>query len=100
LIAPLITKTTPEEAFVAVEEAVKARGWTVVQSVPNQGRLEATDESFWFGFKDDVIIRVRTDAAGARVDVRSTSRVGLSDLGANSKRIRDLLDEIEVRLSK
>jgi fatty-acyl-CoA synthase len=100
LIAPLITATTPEAAFVAAEEAVKAKGWTVVYSVPSEGRLEATDESFWFGFKDDVIIRVRTDAAGARVDVRSTSRVGLSDLGANSKRIRDLLDEIEVRLNK
>ncbi len=100
LIAPLITAKTPEAAFVAAEETVKARGWTVVLSIPSEGRIEATEESFWFGFKDDVIIRVRTDAAGARIDVRSTSRVGLSDLGANSKRIRNLLDEIEVRLNK
>jgi uncharacterized protein (DUF1499 family) len=56
------------------------------------GRIEATDTTFWFGFKDDVVVRVRSTDGGSRVDVRSLSRVG--DAGTNAKRIRAYLDAL------
>ncbi len=57
--------------------------------------IEATDTTLWFGFKDDVAIRIRPDGSGSRIDVRSVSRVGRSDLGANARRIRAFLELIE-----
>jgi uncharacterized protein (DUF1499 family) len=54
-------------------------------------RIEATATTPWFGFKDDVVIRIEPDPAGSRVDVRSVSRVGGSDVGTNAKRIRAYL---------
>ncbi len=86
-------------AFAAAIEAVKARGWTVVTDDVQSGSIEATVSSFWFDFKDDVMIRVMPEGEGSRIDVRSISRVGLSDLGANSKRVSDLLTEIQTRLN-
>jgi len=59
-----------------------------VAATPEKGTIEATETTFWFGFKDDVVIRIRPEGAGSRVDVRSKSRVGKSDLGANAARIR------------
>jgi uncharacterized protein (DUF1499 family) len=58
-------------------------------------RLEASVESFWFGFKDDVVLVVTADGAGSAVDMRSVSRVGISDLGANAKRIEALLSALK-----
>ena len=55
------------------------------------GRVEATATTFWFGFKDDVVVRVRNADGGSLVDVRSVSRVGVSDLGANAARISSFL---------
>lgn len=100
MLAPLVTAATPETAYAAALAAVEDRGWTIVLTELEEGRIEATEESFWFGFREDVMIRVKSDPAGARIDIRSTSRIGLSDLGSNAKRIRDLLDEIETRLGK
>ncbi|KDA00675.1 hypothetical protein HPO_01560 [Hyphomonas polymorpha PS728] len=99
-LAPLIAPGTPEEGYAAALAAVEARGWTIVLAEPEAGRIEATETSFWYGFKDDILIRIRPDEAGVRIDVRSVSRVGLSDLGVNAKRVRNLLDELEVRLNK
>ncbi len=99
-IAPLVTDASPDAAYVAALGAVEARGWNVVLADPDDGLIDATEESFWFGFTDDIMIRVRSEGEGSRIDVRSTSRVGLSDLGANAKRVRNLLDEIETRLGK
>ena len=50
-------------------------------------QIEAIDTTFWFGFKDDIAIRITSQETGSRVDLRSISRVGLSDVGANAKRI-------------
>lgn len=79
----------PAAAFAAARTAVSDMGWTVVTEDEPGGVIEATAETFWFGFKDDVIIRVRpaTAGEGSRVDTRSISRVGLGDIGANAKRI-------------
>ncbi len=63
--------------------------------MPGDGRLEATDRSAFFGFKDDVVVRVRASDAGSRLDVRSKSRVGLSDVGANARRVRAFLKLME-----
>ncbi len=99
-IAPLTMPATYVQGFQAARAAVETRGWTIVLEDAEAGIIEATETSFWFGFQDDIMIRVRPDGEGVRIDVRSTSRVGLSDLGANAKRVRDLLDEIEVRITK
>jgi hypothetical protein len=100
MIAPLIAPGTVEEGYAAALAAVEGKGWSIVLAEPEEGRIEATQTSFWYGFKDDILIRVRPDEAGVRIDVRSVSRVGLSDLGVNARRVRDLLDELEVRLNK
>ena len=67
-------------------------GWDLVEANATAGRIEATDTTFWFGFKDDVVIRVTPADGGSRVDVRSLSRVGGGDAGTNAKRIRAYLD--------
>jgi fatty-acyl-CoA synthase len=100
LIAPLTAPVTVEAAYEAALAAVEGRGWTIVTASPEEGVIEATETSFWFGFHDDVMIRILSAEEEVVIDVRSTSRVGLSDLGANAKRIRNLLDEIETRLNK
>jgi uncharacterized protein (DUF1499 family) len=72
-------------------DAAKAMGWEVAAADPATGRLEATATTPWFGFRDDVVVRVAPTPTGSRIDVRSVSRVGKSDLGANAKRIRSFL---------
>lgn len=78
------------------ERLAKARGWDVAISLPEEGRLEATETSAFFQFKDDVVLRVRPSATGAGsiVDMRSVSRVGQSDLGMNAKRVRSFLADL------
>ncbi len=78
------------------ERLAKARGWNVAISLPEEGRLEATETSAFFQFKDDVVLRVRPSATGegSIVDMRSVSRVGQSDLGMNAKRVRSFLADL------
>jgi uncharacterized protein (DUF1499 family) len=68
--------------------------WQIVDSNPDQGRIEATDTTLWFGFKDDVVVRVTPMEQGSRIDVRSMSRVGRSDIGTNARRIERYLRRI------
>ena len=88
----------PAIVFEHALAVVESQGWELVDADENDGRIEATDITFWFGFKDDVVIRIRADNGGSRVDVRSKSRVGMSDVGANAARIRKFLDELEGHL--
>jgi hypothetical protein len=81
----------PEHAFKRAQQAARDMGWEIVAADAAAGRIEATDTTFWFGFKDDVVVRVEADGAGSRVDVRSVSRVGVGDVGANAKRVRAYL---------
>lgn len=78
------------------ERLAKARGWGVAVSLPEEGRLEATETSALFRFKDDIVLRVKpTDTGeGSIVDMRSVSRVGVSDLGVNAKRVRSFLADL------
>ncbi len=87
-LQPVILDVPPAQAFEAALATVDEMGWELVSTDAGAGRIEATDTTFWFGFKDDVVIRVQAAANGSRVDVRSLSRVGGSDVGANAKRIR------------
>jgi uncharacterized protein (DUF1499 family) len=66
-----------------------------VAAEASDGRIEATDTTFWFRFKDDVIVRIRPSGTGSRVDVRSLSRIGLGDVGTNAARIRAFLDVLK-----
>lgn len=69
-----------------------ALGWDVVSEDAETGRIEAIDTTFWFGFVDDLVIRVRREGGETVVDLRSASRVGLHDLGANAERVRAFIE--------
>ena len=69
-------------------------GWEIAAAVPQELRIEAIDTSLLFGFKDDVVIRVTSQADGSRVDVRSLSRVGGSDFGVNAKRVNNFMAKL------
>ena len=87
-IQPLIVNDPPERAFERALAAARGMDWEIVAAVPAEGRIEATATTRWFRFKDDIIVRVKPEGAGSRIDVRSKSRIGRSDLGTNAKRIR------------
>ena len=89
---------SPADAYAAALAEARAQGWTIVSQDATAGTLNATATTFWFGFKDDVAVRVRAEGAGSVIDVRSTSRVGLSDLGANAARIEAYLAGVSGRL--
>jgi uncharacterized protein (DUF1499 family) len=96
-IQPLVVRASAGETFDRALGAVRDLGWEVVASDRSSGRIEAVDTTFWFGFKDDVVIRIAETPAdgGARVDVRSKSRVGVGDLGTNANRVRALLERLQ-----
>jgi uncharacterized protein (DUF1499 family) len=87
-IAGVRLPVAPRQAFAEALQAAEAMGWEVVGRDAESGRLEAVDTTRWFGFKDDIAVRVRAEQDGSRVDVRSRSRVGRSDLGTNARRVR------------
>ena len=87
-IAPLVVNIPADQAFDQALAAARDMGWDILAAEESQGRIEATATTRWFRFRDDVVIRIRPEGAGARIDVRSKSRIGLSDLGANARRVR------------
>jgi len=93
-IRPLDLKMPPDTAFARALDAAKSFGWQIDGTDAASGRIEATATTPWFGFRDDVVVRVTPEAGGSRVDVRSLSRVGKGDLGANAKRIRAYLAKL------
>lgn len=94
-IGPLHLDAPPAQAFDRALAAARSMNWEIVSSDPAQGRIEATATTFWFGFKDDVVLRIAAEGAGSRLDVRSLSRIGKSDVGANARRIRDYLAKVK-----
>ncbi len=93
-IQPLILDEPLEASSHRALDVAAELGWQVVAFDPPGGRLEATDRTFWFGFRDDVVVRVTETEEGTRVDIRSKSRVGRSDVGTNARRIRSFLDRL------
>jgi hypothetical protein len=85
----------PREAFARAVAAAEAMGWEVVGRDADAGRIEAVDTTRWFGFKDDIAVRITPAGAGSRIDVRSKSRVGRGDLGTNARRIRAYLQRLQ-----
>jgi uncharacterized protein (DUF1499 family) len=99
-IGPLGVGATPQAAYDAAFAVVTKRRWRIVEARAPQpgrrdGRIEAVARTAIMGFRDDVVVRVRADGDGTRIDVRSSSRYGTFDFGTNASRIRSLLDEIE-----
>ncbi|MDJ0979626.1 MAG: DUF1499 domain-containing protein [Erythrobacter sp.] len=91
-----IGDTQTGNAMAALEGAMKGMGFTNIIADPETGTVEGLAETFWFGFKDDVVARV----ADGEIDFRSVSRVGQSDLGANAKRIMELRQRTAQKLGR
>ena len=93
-LAPVTLPTPPAATFDRALAVAQAGGWEIVTADKSSGRIEATETTRWFGFTDDVVIRLTPWGAGTRVDVRSAARAGAGDLGRNARRIRQFLDDL------
>ncbi len=94
-IGPIVVGLPVEEAAAIATDVIKAMGMELLRDGPvGEGwAIEAADTSLWFGFVDDFVVRVTPDGDGARLDIRSKSRVGVSDLGANAARVREFSEQ-------
>ena len=88
------------ELVEATKQVIDNLGWQLVNIDADQGIVEATDKTMWFGFKDDVIVRITDNGSKRLVDIRSKSRVGGSDLGKNAERIHGFIEELDSILAK
>ena len=87
---------SPAVVYGEAKKLIGSKGWEVVTEDDENWVIEATDTSFWYGFKDDVRIRIRQSInGGSIIDMRSISRVGRSDLGVNAERLRELISELK-----
>lgn len=99
-IRPYEFDYSPRVVFSAAMEAANEMGWVIPTYWENQLRFEATTTTFWFGFVDYVSVRIsEREDGGAIMDVRSSSRVGGSDLGANANRIRKFRERVSALLA-
>lgn len=96
-IVPLTVEGSVDETYARARQALRSLGWQIVSDSPERLELEAVESSRLFGFKDDIIVRIRAGESGTVVDVRSVSRVGRSDLGANAKRIERFLAALQAQ---
>lgn len=96
-IATIRVPWSADETTRRARDLAQARGWEVVTFDPRNGILEAVDTSFFFRFKDNVVVRVSplTEGGGSIVDMRSISRVGVSDVGVNARRVRRFLADLQ-----
>jgi hypothetical protein len=94
-LAPLEVPLPQKQAFARAAEIARGYGWEITALDESAGRIEAVATTRWFGFKDDVVIRITSAGAGSRVDMRSKSRLGRSDVGANASRIEDFLARMQ-----
>ncbi len=94
-LRPLDLTLSPASALERARRVGVEMEWEIVAVDGATGRLEATASTPWFGFKDDVVVRILPRDGGARIDVRSVSRVGRSDLGKNAERIREFLARMQ-----
>jgi uncharacterized protein (DUF1499 family) len=102
-IAPIVVEADLARAAAAAADAVRSMGMEILADGPagalsgSGWRIEAVATSFWFGFKDDFIVRLTPENGRTRVDIRSKSRVGGSDLGANARRVREFSKRLRAR---
>jgi uncharacterized protein (DUF1499 family) len=97
-IAPLTLAIPPVTAFNRALDTAQRMCWTIVAAAA-AGRIEASDRSRWFGFTDDIVIRITATASGSRIDLRSSSRLGRSDFGVNAARIASYLSALRAAAS-
>jgi uncharacterized protein (DUF1499 family) len=94
-VRTIVLNVSPDAAFSLAERVALDMGWEIKETDAASGRIDATDTTFWYGFKDDVTIRLRTaEGDGTRVDIRSISRIGGSDIGANAARVEAFLENL------
>jgi uncharacterized protein (DUF1499 family) len=94
-LAPTTLPVPLDQAFDRALAVAQEAGWQIVSADKSSGRIEATDTTRWFGFTDDVVVRLTPWGAGTRVDMRSVSRIGRSDIGTNARRIRQYLARLQ-----
>jgi uncharacterized protein (DUF1499 family) len=94
-IQPVMLALPPDAAYRAALRAARDMGWEILLDDPVGRRIEALDVTRWYGFKDDVAIRVTPASGISRIDVRSVSRIGGSDVGMNARRIRDYVAKLK-----
>lgn len=95
-VQPLVVNAPAATVLAAVQAEVDAAGWDIAEITPT--RLEATAVTRWFGFEDDVVIRLTEQGERTQVDMRSASRLGASDVGTNALRIETFLNALRKRL--
>ena len=95
-VKPLVIVDTPQTILAAAQAEAEEAGWRIARITDN--RIEATATTRWFGFEDDVVIRLTDVENGVQVDMRSASRLGASDVGTNAARIEAFLTALEARL--
>lgn len=96
-LAPIRTSLSIGDAVRQSESVLEAMGLEVVSADPIDGRVEATATTFWFGFKDDMVLRISESGDESVVDIRSMSRVGQSDVGANAARIMEFVQRFSAQ---
>jgi uncharacterized protein (DUF1499 family) len=96
-IKPLIIEMPAAQVFDRALMTAREAGWEIVDANANAGRIEATDTTTFFGFKDDLVVRLTPLEGRTVVDVRSVSRVGRGDAGTNARRVREFLERLSRR---
>lgn len=94
-LGPVVMALTRDQMYEQVRQALIDMGLELVREDPGQGEIEAVASTFWFDFKDDLIVRLREVDGGTRMDIRSVSRVGIVDLGANAERILEVIGRVQ-----
>jgi uncharacterized protein (DUF1499 family) len=98
-IEPLEQEATPQASYDATLAVVTKHKWNIVARRPpergREGRIEAVARTAIMGLREDVVIRVRADGQGSRIDIRSSSRYGSFDFGSNAARVRTLIDDVD-----
>lgn len=99
-VQSLVLNSSKDRAYATALELVRERGWEIITQDDQEGTIEAIATTFWFGYKDDVVVRVRgnVEENSATVDLHSVSRIGQTDLGKNAERIRDFLDDLSEKI--
>lgn len=93
-VKPLVLSVPADRVFDAALDTVRKMGWKIIFSAKPEGRIEATDTTLWFGFTDDIVIRITAADHRSIVDIRSVSRTGRGDAGKNAQRVKEFLEEL------
>ena len=93
-VKPLVVAVARDELHRRVKGVLEEMGMTVTRDDPVAGEIEAIATTFWFGFEDDLVVRLRAVEDGTRMDVRSVSREGLGDMGTNANRVMEVIERV------